>query len=138
MFDGGADVVADVVAGDIGQGQRLMRRKIAQRQVERDHSIAGLTLPVDVGRQPRSEAIGLDNAVGGQDRALRLIGHAVQVVQIGHPAFIVGQLLTFLQHQPAKFFNAQIGDQEFEAGPVAVLLLAQPCEEHARRPAHGA
>ena len=55
--------------------------------------------------------------------------NAMQGIEVGGPAVVVGQRLAFLIDEAAELFNAQFGHEEFDAGAVAVALFAKPSKD---------
>ena len=47
----------------------------------------------------------------------------VEIIQICGPGGVVGKFCPFLYNLLAKFFNAQFGNQKFNAGPGAIRFF---------------
>ena len=92
-----------------------------------------MPLRIDIGLEPSLKP----GRVGGwpEDTASArgLVVSTVECVEIGYPARLFGQDRPFFQHEPPEFFNAQLGDEEFETRPSSVLLLAETGKDPADR-----
>ena len=123
--------VADVAAGNRCQLAHLPAAQVAERQGDRRHRVAGLALAVDVGPHPVGEPGRSSVAVQRRRRLQRLLAVRRRRREVRSPARIVGQPGALLQDQPPELVQPELGDQELDARPGAILLLAQP-REHAR------
>ena len=91
LFHGGADVVSDVLAGNVRQVQGLLHCQVAQRQCNMHDRETALPLPIDVGGVPAFvfRSVSPYSMVIGWRTGCSV--KLFQAVQIGGPAIIVGQ-----------------------------------------------
>ncbi len=136
LVDGGAQAVAGVLAGDVGQGPGLVGRQVAEGQGEDGHRVAGLALGQHVAGPPGLEPVGVGAGGQGPRRAQRRLVGDVQVGQEGGPARVGPQQLALLQDQPLELGEAELLDQELDPRALAVRLLPQPSEHPRHRLGH--
>ena len=111
----------------------MIGSQVAERQADGGHSVTVLTLRRDVARHPLGKPFGMRflRQVARRPRG-DFVGDA-QVVHEQRPTPVVRQDGAFLQYQAPELLHPQLGDQELEACPCAVLLFSQPCEDPAHR-----
>ena len=131
LLDGGADGVADVPAGDVGEPPELIAVDVAEGQAHRHHRVPRLALAVDVRARPGGEARRVRLPVEGLAVLQRLLVRRRQVREVGGPALVAGEAAPLFLHQPPKLVDAEPGHQELDAGAGPVALLAEP-REHPR------
>ena len=116
LLDGGAHRLPDVGARDVGQLAELPGGDVPQRQRDRDRGVAGLTLPVDVRGAPGAESRRRLHAVGGSPRLQRQLLEPLRLFDVLTPARIVRELRALGQHQAPELVDAELLDQELDAG----------------------
>ena len=130
------DAVAHELARDICERSHLVRRDVPERQLNRGHCIPFLTLGPHVGSMPSAEGRGVLAVGRGLQRASLMEGLLVVVVElleVRRPTGIVRKRSTLLVHQLPEFLDPELGDEELNAGPPPVVLLAESREDAAHR-----
>ena len=101
---------------------------VAEGQGDRGHHVAFLALVIDIGFVPLVEAFFPHLPVEGLAGLEAFLVAAVQVVQIGGPALVLGNGVPFFKNQSAELLDSQLGHQEFDAGAGAIGLFSQACK----------